>query len=173
MTTLDPNATIWEGTPQTLTAAATGGKVQSTKYRLTPFTLHIERGLVRTDSQQVPLSGVYDIDVKQSMSQKARGVGDVLVHVRSDVKAEVVILEAIKDPKQVRDLLNQTVAAAKQHYVEQARGQVNIAAPTAAAPAPSAPVGDLVDQLTKLAALRESGVLSDEEFATQKARLLG
>ena len=39
------------------------------------------------------------------------------------------------------------------------------AAPTAAAP-------DLVSQLKELAALKEQGVLTDQEFATQKARLL-
>lgn len=41
--------------------------------------------------------------------------------------------------------------------------------------APAAPVGgdDLVDQLQRLGALHESGVLSDAEFAEAKARLLG
>lgn len=32
---------------------------------------------------------------------------------------------------------------------------------------------DLADQLTKLATLRDQGILSDEEFAAQKAKLLG
>jgi hypothetical protein len=32
--------------------------------------------------------------------------------------------------------------------------------------------GDLADQLRKLAALRDEGILTDEEFAAQKARLL-
>jgi hypothetical protein len=42
--------------------------------------------------------------------------------------------------------------------------------PAPAAPAAEAP--DLVSQLKELAALKEQGVLTDEEFATQKARLL-
>lgn len=40
-----------------------------------------------------------------------------------------------------------------------------------AAPAPAA--ADPVAQLKELAALRDQGVLTDEEFAAQKARLLG
>ncbi|MEU6617529.1 SHOCT domain-containing protein [Streptomyces sp. SCSIO-PteL053] len=45
--------------------------------------------------------------------------------------------------------------------------------PTAPAPAP-APVGtDRVAQLTQLADLRAQGLLTDEEFATEKARILG
>ena len=40
-----------------------------------------------------------------------------------------------------------------------------------AAPAPAAP--DPIAQLKDLAALKDSGVLTDAEFETQKARILG
>jgi Short C-terminal domain len=43
------------------------------------------------------------------------------------------------------------------------------AAPTAPAAAPAAPI----DQLKELGELHASGVLTDEEFAAQKAKLLG
>jgi hypothetical protein len=49
--------------------------------------------------------------------------------------------------------------------------------PTAAAPAPAAPApapaADPIQQLKELAALKEQGILTDEEFAAQKAKLLG
>jgi len=38
---------------------------------------------------------------------------------------------------------------------------------------PAAPPADPIQQLKDLAALRDQGVLTDEEFATQKARILG
>jgi hypothetical protein len=40
------------------------------------------------------------------------------------------------------------------------------------APAPEAPAPDTIDQLTKLAALKESGVLTEAEFEAQKAKIL-
>ncbi|MDH2415557.1 SHOCT domain-containing protein [Nocardioides sp. CER19] len=40
-------------------------------------------------------------------------------------------------------------------------------------PASAPDTDDLIAQLEKLGRLRDSGVLSDEEFAAQKARLLG
>jgi len=48
------------------------------------------------------------------------------------------------------------------------------AAPVYAAPppAPAAPAVDLTAELTKLASLKEAGVLTDEEFAAAKAKLL-
>ena len=39
-------------------------------------------------------------------------------------------------------------------------------------PAPAAPQTDVVAQLKELAALREQGVLTEQEFAAQKAKLL-
>ncbi|MDQ2661814.1 MAG: SHOCT domain-containing protein [Actinomycetota bacterium] len=48
------------------------------------------------------------------------------------------------------------------------------AAPAAAPAAPAAPAGgvDVVGELQKLAALREQGILTDDEFAAAKAKLL-
>ena len=40
-------------------------------------------------------------------------------------------------------------------------------------PAPAAPAADPIAQLKELAALREQGILTDEEFAAQKAKILG
>ena len=50
-----------------------------------------------------------------------------------------------------------------------AEGAASVAAP--AAPAPTAQP-DLMDQLRKLGDLHSTGVLTDEEFAAQKAKLL-
>ena len=45
-------------------------------------------------------------------------------------------------------------------------------APVAAAPAPAAAADDRVDQLVKLKGLLDAGVLSEDEFAAEKARIL-
>lgn len=47
-------------------------------------------------------------------------------------------------------------------------------APAPAAAAPAAPSeDDTITQLEKLAALKQQGILTDEEFAAQKAKILG
>jgi hypothetical protein len=48
--------------------------------------------------------------------------------------------------------------------------QQEYAPPPAAAPADEAP--DPIEQLTKLAALKDQGILTEEEFAAQKAKIL-
>lgn len=54
----------------------------------------------------------------------------------------------------------------------QAQQAAAAVAPPAAAPA-AAPANDLTAQLNQLAQLKASGILSDEEFAAAKAKLLG
>lgn len=49
--------------------------------------------------------------------------------------------------------------------------ELNEPAPAPAPPAP--PQGDTVDELKRLAALHDSGTLTDDEFSAAKAQLLG
>lgn len=61
-------------------------------------------------------------------------------------------------------------------YDQQAAYEQGVAAGQAAAPAQEAPAEDPMDhkikELEKLAKLRDSGVLTDEEFAAQKQKIL-
>lgn len=63
----------------------------------------------------------------------------------------------------------QMQAMAQQAAAQQAAAQAAAAPPPAAAPAPA---NDLTSQLQQLAALKEQGILSDEEFAAAKAKLI-
>ena len=60
---------------------------------------------------------------------------------------------------------------AQQGYGQQGYDQ-GYAEPAYAEP-PPAPAADPIEQLKELAALHSQGVLTDEEFAAQKAKLLG
>lgn len=65
--------------------------------------------------------------------------------------------------------------AAQQQAAMQQAAQQAVASQMAAAPAPAAPAApavDIVAEIQKLAALKDAGVLSDEEFAAAKAKLL-
>ena len=72
----------------------------------------------------------------------------------------------------------QADAAAQQAQID-AAAQAAAAQYAPPAPAPAAPAAapaggtDLVAELQKLASLKDAGILSDEEFAAAKAKLLG
>ncbi len=82
--------------------------------------------------------------------------------------------------KQAAEQAQNQQMADQQQQIEQLQAQqVAQQAPAApqpapaAAPAPPAAEEDRVDQLVKLKGLLDAGVLSDEEFAAEKARILG
>ena len=59
---------------------------------------------------------------------------------------------------------------AEQEAVAQPEPEPPLAAP---APAAAAPTADPIHQLKELADLKAQGILTDEEFAAQKAKILG
>ncbi|ODU06410.1 MAG: hypothetical protein ABS81_04685 [Pseudonocardia sp. SCN 72-86] len=70
----------------------------------------------------------------------------------------------------------QQAAARQQEELESLRRAAATAPPPAPPPAPAAAppaTADVLDQLTRLGELRAAGVLTDDEFAAQKARVLG
>jgi Short C-terminal domain len=68
-----------------------------------------------------------------------------------------------------------TAAVVGGHMANKQAAQAQQAAGEAPAPAPApeAAPPDPIEQLTQLAALKESGALTEAEFETQKARILG
>jgi hypothetical protein len=61
-----------------------------------------------------------------------------------------------------------------QAIIEQQEGQAPPAAAAAAvAPAPEEPEPDYLDELERLADLRDRGIISDEDFEAKKRQLLG
>lgn len=194
----DPN-TLWFGQSTDVTSKATG--MSKATYRLTKSALFIDSGLLGTRSDQVPLWAVKDIDVRQNVLQRGKDIGDIVLHLEDpalsvgqasafDLMANEpgmtsgeVLIDNIEGPHQLRDLLLPLVSEARQKKTIERQSQYHhhmganpamggMGAPAASAPAPAEQV-DVAEQLRKLASLRDEGILTDEEFAAQKAKLLG
>ncbi|HLN77757.1 MAG TPA: SHOCT domain-containing protein [Nocardioidaceae bacterium] len=56
---------------------------------------------------------------------------------------------------------------------EQAYEEQTAPPPPAAAPPSAGPTPDMIEQLKQLGELKEQGILTEEEFAAQKAKVLG
>jgi Short C-terminal domain len=61
---------------------------------------------------------------------------------------------------------------AEQQQAQQQQAEQQQAPPAPAAPAPSAGSSDRIAQLQQLADLKNQGILTDEEFAAEKAKIL-
>ncbi len=192
----DPS-TLWFGESKNAATSAAG--VAKARYRITRDRVWIESGLLGTRTESVPLWSIMDMDVRQAVWQRGSDVGDVVLSLedagfgtRTDTlnltgnvegtTTGQVVLDNIEGPYAVLDLLAPLISEARAKKTVERQSQylhVNpgmAGAAFGAAPAPAAaaePAPDLADQLRKLATLRDEGILTEEEFGAQKARLLG
>lgn len=193
----DPN-TLWFGESRNAATSATG--VAKARYRITKDRVWIESGLLGTRSESVPLWAINDMDVRQAVWQRGSDVGDVVLNLedatygtRTDTftlsgnvegtTTGQVVLDDVESPHAVLELLAPLVSEARakktmerqSQYLHVNPGMAGAAfgGPPAAAAPPAGPAPDLADQLRKLATLRDEGILTEEEFGAQKARLLG
>ncbi|MEI9907808.1 MAG: PH domain-containing protein [Actinomycetota bacterium] len=170
---------LWEGETKDLASMATGGKVVRRKYRVTTEYVYEDAGVIGSREEQIPLWAIRDIDVKQSILQKTRGVGDVRIRVEANdyTGKKEITFESIETPKEVRDLLNEYSRSAREHRLKQQQS-VNYTglppvSPLGAGVASAAvPSEDPIAKLTKLGELLKSGLLTQEEFDAQKLKLL-
>lgn len=174
----DPDL-LWEGSGKPLVGLNPG------QYRLTRTMLFFERGLLSTNLQQVPVIDVLDVDVMQSIIQKQRGVGTVIVHVgRRHQPAERVLIEDIEDFRGLQSALNRAVRDIRLAAHVTANTHRILSGP--AFPSPPVPAQRSVEhrpsqlprqeddlaRLERLAKLHAAGALTDAEFQEKKSELL-
>lgn len=149
--------------------------------RVTASLLSFDRGKLSTSSQQIPMAYVQDVDATQSMSQKARGVGSVVVHVHRPSGVERVQLDDLPDYKTLHQCINDVSRRARvaetqlrqtHHYTSAPIPPQPVQQQPPAAPQASA-ADEILGQLERLGKLKEAGVLTEEEFQAKKADLLG
>jgi hypothetical protein len=195
----DDPSTLWFGESRNAATSATG--VAKARYRITRDRVWIESGLLGTRTESVPLWSIKDMDVRQAVGQRGKDIGDVVLDLEDPAYGATqdmlkpsgtgegtttgqVVLDNVESPYAVLELLGPLISEARSKRTIERQSQyphVNpgtagaaFGAPApAAAPPPAEPQPDLADQLRKLADLRDAGILTDEEFAAQKAKLLG
>ncbi|WP_051515635.1 DUF2510 domain-containing protein [Candidatus Blastococcus massiliensis] len=194
----DPS-TLWFGESKNAATSAAG--VSKARYRITKDRVWIESGLLGTRTESVPLWSIKDMDVRIAVWQQGKDVGDVVLNLEDPTlgagqdmfsmsgniegtTSGQVVLDNIEGPYAVLDLLSPLISEARQKktmerqstYVHNMTPGMPYGAPppqAAPAPAPAAPQNDMVEQLKKLGELRDAGILTEEEFAAQKAKILG
>ncbi|BEL05678.1 hypothetical protein Q0Z83_038690 [Actinoplanes sichuanensis] len=170
---LNDPGTLWEARGLTLTGIGGG------KYRLTSTLLYFEKGIVSTNAQQIPVAQIMDVDMRQALIQKSRGVGNVLVHVQRSNRVELVILEDVPEPRAAVTIINETARAARlyeqtlrnTHHYAGVPAHLPVTAPAPGVPSAPAAV-DPMEQLRRLGELREAGVVTDDEFSAKKMEIL-
>ncbi len=127
----------------------------STHFVLTTERLIYRKGLVAKHGRDVPLNRVNNIDMSQTVFERILRAGDILIESAGESGQQR--FTDIKRPENVQREINKAVEA----NTLRDRG-------VGMATAPSVP-----GQIAELAALRDTGVISEAEFQAKKADLLG
>jgi uncharacterized membrane protein YdbT with pleckstrin-like domain len=127
----------------------------TTRFIVTTFRIVYRRGLLSKSGIEIPLERVNNVNFHQGFFEQIIGAGDLLIESAGEQGSSH--FTDIRQPDDVKNVIT--------HQIDQALGRRSNPAP-AAAP-------DVYAQLEKLADLRDRGVITDEEFEAQKAKLLG
>lgn len=83
-----------------------------TKYEVRNSRLYTQKGLLRTTYDEVLLYRILDITMTQTLGQKIFGTGTLLVCAKANRDGDV-LLENVKRPRMVNDMLSELVEKAR------------------------------------------------------------
>ena len=125
------------------------------------------QGFIAKRSMEIPLEAINDVRFVQGIFDRMVGAGTLLISSASEFGTNT--FNDIRHPEDVqKTIYHQGEMNKKRMY----QGEV---APAAHSPAPAPPPGapSTTTELERLAKLRDDGVLTEDEFQVQKAKILG
>ena len=122
----------------------------------TDRVIHRE-GFIAKRSMEIPLEAINDVRFQQGVFERIIGAGTLVIHSASEAGRQE--FADVRDPETVQ----KTIYHQGELNQERMRGT--------GAVVPQAP--SMTTELQRLADLRERGVLTEDEFQEQKARILG
>jgi uncharacterized membrane protein YdbT with pleckstrin-like domain len=118
-------------------------------------------GLIAKRSMEIPLEAINDVRFEQGIFERMVGAGTLLISSASEFGTEP--FTDIRHPEEVQRTIYQVGESNKKRMYQ--------GDPASAGTAASAPSS--TSELERLARLRADGVLTEEEFQAQKAKILG
>ena len=169
---------LWQSERKALPShAAGGGRPATARYKLTRSFLIFEAGLLSTREERVPVWALGAIDLRQSIPQTLRGVGDLRIRVLSNfaTSRNWVTLESIEDPTRVRNTLDREIKRARLEHHPASQSQLITQADVRRAPNPVVAATatssfQSVASIDLLMELHRRGLLGDAEFGALVAK---
>ncbi len=129
-------------------------------------------GWIAKRSMEIPLEAINDVRFEQGIFDRIVGAGTLLISSASEFGTNS--FDDIRHPEEVQKTIYHQGEMNKKRMYQGDQGSAPSpppAAPTPPAAPPSAP--SATTELERLAKLRADGVLTEDEFQAQKAKILG
>jgi uncharacterized membrane protein YdbT with pleckstrin-like domain len=125
----------------------------------TDRVIHRE-GLVAKRSMEIPLEAINDVRFEQGVFDRLVGAGSLVIQSASEQGRQV--FDQIRRPEYVQRVIYEQGERNKERMYQGGGSSAQM---------PAAP--SVTTELERLAELRAKGILTEEEFQAQKARILG
>jgi hypothetical protein len=86
-----------------------------THYQITTERVRIIHGLLGKDRDDIELIRIQDIDLKQGLTERALGLGDIVIR-SADPSMPKAVLNNVKDPEKVHELLRRAMLNARKRF---------------------------------------------------------
>ncbi len=145
----------------------------------TSRVIHRE-GFFAKRSMEIPLDKINDVRFEQNVFERVVGAGTLVIQSASETGRNE--FSFIRHPEEVQKTIYHEGELEQTRSAQRAMGTAppSAASPPAAPPAPAPPAPtaspaapNVTTELERLADLRTRGVLTEEEFQSQKAKILG
>jgi uncharacterized membrane protein YdbT with pleckstrin-like domain len=130
----------------------------TTNFAITSNRLIFRQGVFAKSGIEIPLERVNNVNFSQSIFERMLGAGDLLIE--SGGEDGQSRFTDIRHPDRVQNLIHAQVEALQERRASYGRTG-------------GSDVPDVAGQLEKLEGMLQRGTLTQEEFESQKARLLG
>lgn len=134
----------------------------STHFVLTSDRVIFRSGIIAKSGMEIPLERINTIFFRQRIFERMLGLGDL--EIESASKDGAQLFDDIKNPSAVQNEIYQQMERNSNKQADRISGGINRAQGAGES---------IPDQIAKLSALRDQGVLTEAEFQTKKAELLG
>ena len=142
----------------------------STHFVLTSDRVIYRSGVIAKRGIEIPLERINTIFFNQRIFERMLGLGDLQIESASETGSQR--FEDIRKPDAVQNEIYMQMEANEIKGANRISGGIN-AAHAAAAHAAAQPTQSVPEQIEHLARLRDQGVLTEDEFQSKKAELLG
>jgi uncharacterized membrane protein YdbT with pleckstrin-like domain len=124
------------------------------------------QGWIAKRSMEIPLEAINDVRFEQGIFDRIVGAGTLLISSASEFGTNS--FDDIRHPEEVQKTIYHQGEMNKKRMYQGDRAAAPAPAPASTGGAPSA-----TTELERLAKLRSDGVLTEDEFQAQKAKILG
>jgi len=135
-------------------------KWATTNFVITSDRVIFRNGVFAKSGIEIPLERVNSVHFNQTVFERILGSGDLLIE--SGAEGGQQRFTDVHNPDRIQNLIHAQMEQNESRMFNQASAAAGIGAGS----------GDLTARLEKLEGLRDRGTLTDDEFETQKQRLL-